>query len=395
MKDFIFFATADWDTLYWTNKQHMAIEFARLGHRILYVESVGLRKPKITSSVDWKRIFFRFFRGIRTPKKVDPHTNIWILSPLVLPFSQGNKWIKSFNQSVMKWQIKFFLKQYKFSNPLIWTYHPFILDVISNLNLRNKLIYHCVDDLSAVPGIDKFSYNVEEKRLLKKADIVFATSKYLKKKCLQHNKNTYYFANVVDFEHFSLDSKFRDIPKDLVEIPEPRIVIAGALSEFKINFKLLHKIITNNHQYSFVFIGNEIEGQSNKLLKKYPTSKILFSWAIKHIKICLITSKKCKLHLCQLKKNSYTKSMSPMKLNEYIASGLPVISTDLNFSKEYKHTKEIVIITNYNKFPDVCTKLLKHGKISTVNARKIVGKNTWQERADKMFKIINMKAINF
>ena len=57
MKDFIFFSTADWDTPYWTNKQHMAKEFARSGHRILYIESIGLRKPKIISGIDLKRIF--------------------------------------------------------------------------------------------------------------------------------------------------------------------------------------------------------------------------------------------------------------------------------------------------------------------------------------------------
>ena len=154
MKDFIFFATADWDTPYLTNKQHMAKEFARIGHRILYIESVGIRKPKIISGIDLKRIFFRFFRGVRGPKKVDANTNVWVLAPLVFPFGHGNKWIKLFNQSVMKWQMNCFLKQYGFFSPFIWTYHPYILDVIKNLGIRNKLIYHCVDDLSAVPGID-------------------------------------------------------------------------------------------------------------------------------------------------------------------------------------------------------------------------------------------------
>jgi glycosyltransferase involved in cell wall biosynthesis len=391
MKDFIFFATADWDTPYLTNKQHMAKEFARLGHRILYIESVGIRRPKIISGIDLKRIFFRFFRGIRGPKKVDANTNVWVLAPLVFPFGHGNKWIKLFNQSVMKWQMNCFLKQYAFSSPFIWTYHPYILDAIKNLGIRNKLIYHCVDDLSAVPGIDNISYNSEEKRLLKKADVVFVTSKHLMKKCLQYNKDTYCFANVVDFEHFSPNKKNVSIPRDLNEISEPRIVIAGALSEFKIDFKLLNQIISDNAQYSFVFIGSEIEGQNNKILKKISLLRNAYFLGYKKYNELPHYLKNMQIAFMPIKKNSYTRAMSPMKLNEYIASGLPIISTDLHFLEEYKLAKEIASIKDYSKFSKICNNLLKQGKISSFNAKRIIGENTWQERANKMLKIIDIK----
>lgn len=391
MKDFIFFATADWDTPYLTNKQHMAKEFARLGHRILYIESVGIRRPKIMSGIDLKRIFFRFFRGVRGPKKVDANTNVWVLAPLVFPFGHGNKWIKLFNQSVMKWQMNCFLKQYGFSSPFIWTYHPYILDAIKNLGIRNKLIYHCVDDLSSVPGVDKVSFNLEERRLLKKTDVVFVTSKHLMKKCLQHNKDTYYFANVVDFKHFSPNKKNVGIPKDLKKISEPRIVIAGALSEFKIDFKMLNQIISDNPQYSFVFIGNEIEGQSNKILKKISEFDNAYFLGFKKYKELPNYLQNMQIAFMPIKKNCYTRSMSPMKLNEYIASGLSVISTNLNFLEEYKLNKEIVLIKNYDDFSQISSKLIKNGKISISRARAIIGENTWQQRADKMLKIIEKR----
>ena len=44
-KDIIFISTADWDYPFWTNKQHVAVALAERGYRILYVESMGLRKP--------------------------------------------------------------------------------------------------------------------------------------------------------------------------------------------------------------------------------------------------------------------------------------------------------------------------------------------------------------
>jgi len=291
----------------------------------------------------------------------------------------------------MKWQIKCFLKKHGFSNPFVWTYHPYILDAIKNLGLSNILIYHCVDDLSAVPNIDKITYRLEERRLLKKADIIFVTSEHLMKKCLKHNKNTYYFTNVVDFEHFSKNKKNVRPPGSLKEISEPRIVISGALSEFKIDFKLLDRIINDNPQYSFVFVGSEIEGQNNKLLKKIAKLTNAYFLGYKSYNELPNYLQNMQIAFMPIKKNSYTQSMSPMKLNEYIASSLPIISTDVDFLKGYKFTKEIVIINDHRKFSKICNNLLKHGKISLFKVKKIIGENTWKNRADKMLKIINMK----
>ena len=393
-KDCILFSTADWDTPYLTNKQHMAQEFAKLGYRVLYIESLGLRKPKITSGLDFKRIFLRLFKGIKNVKKVDSNINIWVLSPLVLPFNHGNKWIKLFNQAALNLQINFFLKRHKFSNYLIWTYHPYIMDVIKKLDFK-KIIYHCVDDLSAIPGINKRSYNFEEKKLLKKTNCVFVTSKPLLKKCLQLNKNTHYFKNVVDFEHFSKTKNIKKIPNDLKKIAEPRILVSGALSEFKMDFKFLNKIICSNEKYNFIFIGKEIEGQKSKILEKIFSYRNVYFLGLKKYKELPNYFSNMQIAFMPIKKNKYTQSMSPMKLNEYIASGLPVISTDLNFLEDYKLTKEIVLIKKNDNFSKICTILLRQGKLTSIRAKKIIGENTWHERTKKMLKIINKNETKF
>ena len=51
-------------------------------------------------------------------------------------------------------------------------------------------------------------------------------------------------------------------------------------------------------------------------------------------------------------KNSFTNSINPAKLNEYIASNLPVVSTNLNEVTNYnKKNKNIVLVSkNHNEF---------------------------------------------
>lgn len=76
--DFIIISTADWDNPFWTNKQHVAKTLADMGHRVLYVDSLGMRAPTATVA-DIKRIYSRIYKlyhGIRHIKN-----NLWVMSP--------------------------------------------------------------------------------------------------------------------------------------------------------------------------------------------------------------------------------------------------------------------------------------------------------------------------
>ena len=197
-KDIILFSTADWDASYWTNKQHTARQMALQGHRVLFIESIGLRAPNF-SGPDFRRIALRLWRGLRAPKLVYP--NLWVLSPLAIPFKHSSTIVRRFNQGWLSLCIRLFIIWKRFRSPIVWTYHPFILDTIKNLP-HSQLVYHCVDDISAVPGVDSIGFNKEEKRLLPKCTSVFVTSLTLMLKCKDFNKQTYYLPNVVDLEHY-------------------------------------------------------------------------------------------------------------------------------------------------------------------------------------------------
>ena len=82
MTDFVILATADWDHPLWTNKQHTALSLRDHGHRVLYIESLGLRSPR-ASVADGRRILRRLQRVFRAPRAVKD--NLWVWSPLVAP----------------------------------------------------------------------------------------------------------------------------------------------------------------------------------------------------------------------------------------------------------------------------------------------------------------------
>lgn len=388
-KNIIVFATADWDEPYWTNKQHTAKSLSSLGNDILYIESVGLRKPKLGSSKDFNRIKNRLKTGIQTllfgARKVDD--NIRVLAPLIIPAAHGSKLITSLNNILLSWLINREIKKLPDNEAIIWTYHPYIISVLKNINYR-KLLYHCVDDLSTVPGVDKNYFIESENKLLTLCDKVFATNEALNKRCLEYNDSSEYLPNVVDFEHFNKAAIKGYVSEDISSIPHPRLVYHGVLSDFKIDFELLEYLAIERPNYSLVIIGEEREGQSNKVFKKLKSLENVFHLGYKEYEKLPDLLRGMDVALLPTLINEYTYSMFPMKYYEYTAACLPIVSTSLSFLNSITNER-LCIAKDYCEFALLVDLQLQKGKLREEEALKNVGDNTWKARTQKMLKSLD------
>lgn len=384
MTDCLLFATADWDAPYWTNKQHTAVHLAKAGFRVLYIESVGLRKPTVNSK-DLKRIWQRLKNGLRVPRRVDNH--IWVLSPLIIPFKHHWSIMRFINRSIMALQIKWFMWKEKFQTPLIWTYHPFMLDVIKRVP-HNKIIYHCVDDLASVPGIDAAAFLMEEEKLLKAAQAVFVTSHSLLNRAKQFNSNAHYQGNVADIHHFGKARENGEIPAELKRIPYPRIGYIGALSDYKVDFALMLHVAKQKPDWHWVLIGDEREGQESEIVKQLrsiPNVHFLGHRSYQQLPDYLRGMDVATLPTLI---NDYTHAMTPMKYIEYLAAGLPIVSTPLAFTEV--NNKGMEVAATPEAFVLAIEKQLARGRFTPEEVLELVGEHTWEKRLQKMFELGGM-----
>lgn len=383
----ILFATADWDEPYWTNKQHCAKVLSCMGWRVLYVESLGLRAPKPGSKKDLKRLWFRLRKGLSglffgAATRAD---RLWVLSPLVVPGAHSHKLLGRLNQSLLQWSLRRHLKSQAFDMPLIWTYHPYMLKAIENLN-HGPLLYHCVDDLASLPGIDVTAFTTAEDKLVSRAKVVFATAKSLEEKCLQKNPNTFFLPNVVDEVHFGKAMEEGIVPLDLVNVPKPRLFYHGVLSDFKVDFDLLIDIANKKPDWSIVLIGEEREGQRSKslsTLRAMPNVYMLGFKVYEELPNYLRFADVGMLPSCI---DRYTKSMFPMKYYEYLASGVPVVSTPLDFTKTSQDG--LMVGDGVDSFIAAVDFQLLRGKFSAIEVKSMVGKNTWGVRTERMLEAV-------
>ncbi len=133
--NFIIFSTADWDNPFWTNKQHMAKTFEKNGHNVIYIDSLGIRKPKVDKR-DFMRIIRRFKSLFKPYKKIS--NNIWVVTPFILPFHNITS-IKKFNDIFLSIVIKFLIFFLNFKEYIIWTYSPVTDTIIDKFSASKTL----------------------------------------------------------------------------------------------------------------------------------------------------------------------------------------------------------------------------------------------------------------
>lgn len=361
----------------------MTKTFEKHGDKIIYIDSLGIRKPK-ASKGDILRILKRFKALFKPYKKVSD--NIWIVSPFVIPLHRF-KIVKIFNDLFLSFIIKILMFFLNFKEYMIWTYSPVTNTIVDKFS-PCTIVYHCVDNLSALPNVDKDILKQKEIELINKSNFIFTTSKNLYNYIKPLNNNTFYQNNVCDYKHFTKakNEKF-DLPKDLRNIKGPKIVFVGAISSYKINFDLISTIANNNKNWNFIMIGQIGEGQPETNISIIencqnihllgPKDYIQIPRYLHFADVAIIPSNL----------NGYTKSMFPMKFFEYLSAGLQVVTTNLTSLYEYR---ELCFISNdEEEFENNLKTILEEKQHKS--QKKIDNeclKHTWDNRYLTMMKLI-------
>jgi glycosyltransferase involved in cell wall biosynthesis len=326
MADITLLSTADWDHPLWTNKQHVACALADLGHRVLYVESLGLRAMRRGGS-DRRRVLRRLRRGLRPPRQVRP--GLWVWAPLVLPGAHSG-WARWLNRRMVAAGLALWRRWCGLDRDWLWTYNPRTLEVIDPDGF-DRLIYHCVDAIQAQPDMPSEAIERWEERLCRRADVVFVTSPQLRAHLAPFNPRTFLYPNVADGKHFA-EALNPDlpVPAELAALPRPRIGFVGAISSYKLDLALLASLARRRPHWSFVLIGPVGEGDPGtdvSELRALANVHFLGTRPYADLPACL---KAFDVGLLPLRLTPYTQAMFPMKFFEYLAAGLPVVATPID-----------------------------------------------------------------
>jgi glycosyltransferase involved in cell wall biosynthesis len=291
-------------------------------NRILWINAIANRMPT-ASSQDITRIFKKLKSFTDAVKEVEP--NIFVMNPLAVP-AYGNASMVKLNQKFLISQVKKAMKRLSFARPVNMVFNPAAGMIAGKLG-EAELIYYCVDEYTAFTGISSGLKKIEED-LFRKADLVIVSAEKLYESKKQFNPNTFIIRHGVDYAHFrqALDEKTQ-IPPELAGLPRPIIGFHGLLADW-VDFELLKKTAAHFSKGSVVLIGKiTVDGERKvKILEGLPNVHLLGRKPYAELPAF------CKgfdVALNPFVINELTQSANPLKVREYLAAGLPVVSTDI------------------------------------------------------------------
>jgi len=371
--------TADWNSPIATN-QHYVVSHMSTLLPVTFVESTGLRRPKLNIS-DINRILNRLLKRSRqngANREIPP--DLEIVSPILVPLH--GKAFYRINRYLLMHKIDGCLT----SDSLLWTYTP----ATYGAELSTKLcVYHCVDLLGTVKGIDPNVINQQERRLAQNGAIAIGSSEVVVNHLTQQGfKKVLYWPNVADSETFSA------VSEDLTT-ERSGILFSGNLTKNKLDFALMQSIakFAENKRIPFYLAGPIDQGtgkfsdELDALIGQGAT--YLGSLSLPDL---AVAASQASVGVIPYDLNEYTHGVFPLKIYEYLASGLSVVSTPLpSVASVAQLLTEDVKVSDSGSFLDALEDLMgqSNDEHAILRRQQLASEHSWEKRNQEITGLVH------
>ncbi len=365
-----------WNHL-WRNRHQMMTRLARR-NKVLFVEPTPYLRPVVAQGPRaWLRSTF-----------YSPTPNLWVYrSPNRYPIS-GKPPLRDLTFALRKRHLRRVLARLGMENPILWVFRYDLGEMIGHLD-EKLLIYHAVDEYTAyVPPHGSHAATHQrilqmERAIMQQADLVFVTSHTLLENKRPYNENIFFVPNGVDYEHFAAPPA--NLPPDAAAIPGPRIGYAGAINE-KLDIDLLIAIARARPDWNLLLIGPILFKQPDALaeLQAFPNVHFLGRKEVDELPAYMHA---CDALLMPYAHNRWTENINPLKLYEYLATGRPIVSTDIPAVRDFHDVLHIE--DNVEAFIHAIHQALEETDPGKREKRRAVARqNTWDQRIATISSVI-------
>jgi UDP-galactopyranose mutase len=204
-----------------------------------------------------------------------------------------------------------------------WYYTPAALR-FSDLLSPDVVVYDCMDDLTGFANADPLLPRLEQ-RLLERADVVFTGGHALHGRVRDRHPHVHAFPSSVDAAHFATARTTVEDPADQAALPGPRIGFAGVIDE-RMDLALLRGVALARPDWTFVLLGPVAKIDPTAVPADLPNVHALGMKPYAELPSYFAG---WDVAVMPFAKNRATRYISPTKTLEYLAAGLPVVSTSI------------------------------------------------------------------
>ncbi len=248
------------------------------------------------------------FRG--KGRKVKPNITVYTLPPLLFPLEERLGRLFHLDQNRLSRFIGEKMAQHRFQSPLLWTTHPAQVHLLDRLDYHG-LVYDCQQEWTDVPP-------QWEGALAAASDVVFAASAPLAERLSPCSGNIVLLPNGAAYPLFAKAARS--------ERPDPnrRPVLAwvGTIHS-DLDLSPLVYAARSMPQWDFLLLGRRERNPYLRRLARLPNVKLL--GRVPQMELPDYLSR-CQVLLNFLRLDDEDGDAIPMRLYEYLSTGLPIVS---------------------------------------------------------------------
>lgn len=308
-----------------TSKHHIMRRLAA-ANDVLWVNYHASRRPRLTRT-DLRLAWRRLGHAVRPAGHVAPH--LQVLSPLLVPLP-GCPVARTVNTWLLRRRIAAALRRLPPRPIQLWLFTPDVPELIAALPAE-RVVYYCVDDFAGFAGFDATLIERLEEGTVARSDLVITTSATLFERHRPRHGRVHLVPHGVDFEHFAAAAELprAAVPADVRALPRPVLGYMGMISEY-VDLELLAAAARARSDWSFVLLGDA--RREVGVVAGLPNVHLLGGRPYEQLPAY------CRgfdVGLIPFEMNRLVRAVNPIKLREYLAAGLPVVSAPMAAVRPY------------------------------------------------------------
>ncbi|MDF7629915.1 NAD(P)-binding protein [Erwiniaceae bacterium L1_55_4] len=274
--------------------------------------------------------------------------------------------------------------------PLVWFYTPMALPLLAGFKPA-AIIYDCMDELSAFEKAP-LQLRQRESALLKCADLVFTGGSSLYEAKKNRHDAVYCFPSSVDAAHFE-QARDRSNGHPLQQtLPSQRLGYYGVIDE-RLDLVLIASLADAHPDWQIIMVGPVVKIDPQTLPQReniYWFGQQPYA-ALPHFladwDVCLMP----------FALNEATRYISPTKVLEYMAAGLPIVSSAIpDVVQHYTHL--VSIADSHQHFITLCAQALQYTtqqqQSLAASMAAVVAHTSWDQTAESMYALIAQKTLS-
>ncbi|MFQ5590918.1 MAG: glycosyltransferase [Phycisphaerae bacterium] len=368
-----------------TSKHHLMKVLSRYND-VVWINYRGTRRPKLTNG-DFRASVSALTEVMRGIRRVSP--SMIQMTPMVIP-GVAHPVPRSVHEWMLVAQIRRAIRAIDAScarRVQVWAFAPDVAFLIGRFN-EECFLYYCVDEHSQFDGIDSARIAAVEAELVRRSDVVVASSGPLFDAKRRMRADTVLLRHGVDYDHFAAALR-EDLPcpLDIADVPRPIFGFFGAIHTW-VDLELIGAVASMRPGYSFVLIGEHLvdisplSGLPNVVpLGRRPNAELPSYCAA----FCA--------GLIPFKQTAMTRHVNPIKMNEYLAAGLPVVSTSLPEAR--RCGGHVTTADSPEAFAAACDAALHSDNPERREAiSSVVRSESWQSKVERLSSIIEQRVLS-